>query len=82
MDEYRILVGDGAISLEGLRLNREITTFEMAQALGVPEEEVIQLEQRSRRLDIGEEEAKRYVKALGGILTSTATFKDGSSTRL
>jgi DNA-binding XRE family transcriptional regulator len=66
-------------TLRDLRLAASQTQAEMAQALGVRQDTISRLEQRS---DMLLSTMRRYVEAMGGQLEIVATFPNRPSVRL
>lgn len=64
------------MTLRELRKARRITQTELAETLGVNQEQVSRIEKRT---DLHLSTLKRSIEAMGGKLSLTATFRDGAT---
>jgi len=67
------------MTMRELRKARHMTQVELAKSLGVKQEQISRIEQRS---DMHLSTLRRHVEAMGGELILTAKFPDGAPVKL
>ena len=67
------------MTMRELRKARHLTQVELAKSLGVKQEQISRIEQRS---DMHLSTLRRHVEAMGGELILTAKFPDGAPIKL